>query len=53
MGFRDCVLFGGVGESVGVGFGGYEFVAFAVDVDDFDGWIVLEVLAEFGDVDVH
>ena len=34
-------------------FGGYEFVTFAVDVDDLDRGIVFEVLAELGDVYVH
>ena len=36
-----------------VAFGSDEFVALAVYVDDFDGRIVLEVLAQLGDVDVH
>lgn len=35
-----ALLLGGVAR-----FGGYELVAFAVDVDDFDGWVVFKVLA--------
>ena len=33
--------------------GGYEFVALAVDVDDFNLWVILEVLAQLGDVYIH
>lgn len=36
-----------------IGFRGYELIAFAMDVDDFDGRVVFEMLAELGDVDVH
>ena len=38
-----ALLLGGVAR-----FGGYELVAFAVDVDDFDGWVVFKVLAQLG-----
>ena len=30
-----------------------QFVAFTVDVDDFDGVILLQVLAQLGDIHVH
>ena len=30
-----------------------EFVSLAVDIDDFNLWVVLEMLAQFCDVDVH
>ena len=30
-----------------------ELEAYAVDIDDFDGGVGLEVFSEFGDVDVH
>ena len=33
--------------------GGYEFVALAVYVDNLDGGVILEVLAELGDIHVH
>ena len=34
-------------------FGRDELVTLAVDVDDLDGGVGLEVLAQLGDVDVH
>ena len=34
-------------------FGSNQFVAFAVDVDDFNRGIVFQMLAELGDIDVH
>ena len=33
--------------------GSDEFVSLAMDIDDFNLWIVLEVLAQLGDVDIH
>lgn len=30
-----------------------ELVALAVDIDDLNLWIVLEMLAEFGDIHIH
>ena len=33
--------------------GSDEFVALTVDVDDFNRWVVFEVLTQFGDVHVH
>ena len=36
-----------------LGFGNYQFVALAVDVDDLNGIIILEVLAKLGDVYIH
>ena len=33
--------------------GSDELVSLAMDIDDFNLWIVLEVLAQLGDVDIH
>ena len=33
--------------------GSNEFVTLAVDIDDLDGVIILEMLTEFGDVNIH
>ena len=65
--YWDVGVFGGgnekgyanFGVSIAFGLGGgcwlwdYEFVAFAVDVYDFDFGVVFDDFAEFGDVDVH
>ena len=40
-------------SGLAVGVGGDEFVALAVDVDDFDAFVLFEVFAQLGDVNVH
>ena len=40
-------------ESVIFGLGSDEFVALSVDIDELDRRIVLKMLAQLGDVDVH
>ena len=30
-----------------------EFVSLTMDIDDFNLWIILQVLAEFGNVNIH
>ena len=41
------------GLLVSLAFGSDKLIAFAVDIDDFNRRIVLQVLAQFGDVDIH
>ena len=38
---------------LGIHLGGDELVALAVDVDDLDGGVIFEFLAQLGDVNVH
>ena len=31
----------------------YKLVTLSMDVDDFDAWIILQVLAQLGDINIH
>ena len=32
---------------------GYQLITLAMNIDDFDTWIILQVLTQLGDVNVH